>query len=74
MLSKNFLRKQRTKKGLSQLELTRRTGIAPNIISDLERGRAYPYPGWRKKLAAALEVPEADLFPEVGNSCATSTE
>ena len=62
---KNCIREQRKKKGLSQLEVMRKSGIAPNIISDLERGRLYPYPGWRKRLAIALDVDEKILFPEV---------
>lgn len=59
----NNLRKVREGKKLTQLELGRRTLIAGNIISNLETGKVYPYPGWRRKLAAALEVPENKLFP-----------
>lgn len=70
----NNLRKIRERKGLSQLELGRRTGIAGNIISTLERGRIYPYPGWRRKLAAALEIPEDKIFPkEAGGNGRTVT-
>jgi len=64
----NNLRKIRQGKNLSQLALGRKTGIAGNIISNLENGKIFPYPGWRKRIATALSVPEQDLFPEVDNS------
>ena len=71
---KSNLKKFRTAKKLSQAGLTRLTGISPSIISAIENEKLYCYPGWRKKFAEALEVPEADLFPEVSESCATSNE
>jgi transcriptional regulator with XRE-family HTH domain len=60
----NNLRKIREKQKLSQLALGRKTGIAGNIISNLENGKIFPYAGWRRKLAAALGVSEAELFPQ----------
>ena len=65
----NRLREIRKQKGLSQLDLMRATGIAPTDISALERGRSYPWPGWRKKLAKVLDVSEEVLFPEVNKDC-----
>ena len=41
------------------------TDIYPNDISQIERGERKAFPGWRKRLAKALEVPEEELFPEI---------
>lgn len=60
----NRLREERLLRGLTQLELAKRTDIHPVEISRIERGVVKPYPGWRKRLAAALNVPEYELFPE----------
>ncbi len=59
----NNLRKIRERHGLSQLALSRKTGIAGNIISNLENGKIFPYTGWRRRLAKALKVNESELFP-----------
>ena len=60
----NNLRKERVKKGISQLELSRLTRIAPSNICTIENGKQYPYSGWRKRIAKALGVAEKDVFPE----------
>lgn len=60
----NFLKEVRKQRGLSQLTLAKLTNIAPSDISRIENGWLYPYPGWRKRLAKALGVTEAELFPE----------
>ncbi len=65
MVTVNNLRNVREKKGISQLELARITRIAPANICNIENGRQYPYPGWRKRLSEALQVDEQELFPEV---------
>lgn len=62
----NRLREFRHKRGLSQLRLAMLTGIQPPLISRLENGWLYPYPGWRKRLARALSTTEGELFPEGG--------
>lgn len=59
----NRLREIRKKQGLSQLRLAYLTGIQPPIIPRIENGWLKPYPGWRKRLARALKIPEAELFP-----------
>ncbi len=59
----NALREIRQEKNLSQLELGRRSKIAPATISLIEAGKQYPYPGWRKRLAVTLDVGESELFP-----------
>lgn len=51
-------------RGWTQFELARRANVSPSIISQLETGKLFPYPGWRRRLAQALEVSEGDLFPE----------
>lgn len=65
MVATNNLRLIRTKKGLSQLALAATTRISPSVISNIENGKVYPYPGWRERLAQALDVSETDLFPGV---------
>ena len=45
----------------SQKELADRTGIAANIISDLERGQRSMSPTWAKRIAEAIEVYSANL-------------
>ena len=60
----NALKEIRTKAGLSQLDLAKKTNIAPAEISRIENGWLYPYPGWRKRLAKALKVSEGELFPD----------
>ena len=52
----------RRKAGIwSQKELAMRTGIAPNIISDLERGQRSMSPTWAKRIAEAVGVYATDL-------------
>lgn len=62
----NRLREVRKEKGLSQLKLAFMTGIAPSEISRIENGWLKPYPGWRKRLSRALDMPESELFPSNG--------
>ena len=57
------LKEVREDQGLSQLKLAFLTGISPGDISRIENGWIRPYPGWRKRLASALDVTEAELFP-----------
>jgi len=67
----NKLKTLRMLTGMSQLELSYKTKIAVTTISQLENGKIYPYPGWRKKLARALKTSEEELFPEVNSDGAT---
>lgn len=59
----NRLAEVRKKQGLSQLRLAMICGIQPTEISRIETGRLKPYPGWRRRIARALKVPESELFP-----------
>ncbi|TGE31885.1 helix-turn-helix transcriptional regulator [Desulfosporosinus sp. Sb-LF] len=56
------MRDARLKAGIgSQRELADRTGIAPSIISDLERGRRSMSPNWSKRISEALSAYSTDL-------------
>ncbi|MBN2074213.1 MAG: helix-turn-helix domain-containing protein [Dehalococcoidales bacterium] len=64
----NRIREFREKAGLSQVELARRAKVASTNLSSIERGQLMAWPKLRRRLARALKVAEADLFPvEVGN-------
>lgn len=60
----NRVREFRKKKGLTQLDLAKITEIYQNDISQIETGGRKVFPGWRKRLAEALEVEEEVLFPD----------
>ena len=64
MITQNNLRSHRIHRGFSQLELARRAKIAPGIISNIENQKQYPYKGWRKRIARALNASEKEIFPE----------
>lgn len=65
------LKEVRLAKGLTQFELAKRCDINPADISKIETGViGRPYAKWRKAIAAALEVKENELFPEVCEKCA----
>lgn len=56
---------ERKKRGWSQAELSRRTGIHPSIISNLEAGKWHPWPKYRRLLAQVLQTKADLLFEEV---------
>jgi transcriptional regulator with XRE-family HTH domain len=56
------LRKQRTGRGWSQEEFADRAGIHRTYVSDLERGARNPSILVLQRLAAALNVPAAELL------------
>jgi len=60
----NHLKRIRTKRGLSQLDLAKLCDITPSDISKIENDRIYPHPGWRQRLSDALNLPEDRIFPE----------
>ena len=60
----NRLKEIRLRKEISQLKLSQISGIAPCVISNIERGRQYVFPGWKRRIASALNVSESELFPE----------
>ncbi|MDX9917062.1 MAG: helix-turn-helix transcriptional regulator [Gudongella sp.] len=61
----NNLKAVRLSKGMSQFELAKLSNVGPGEISRLENGKIFPYPGWRQKLAEALQVSEETIFPDV---------
>ncbi len=54
----------RTQRGLSQVELARRSRIHPADISRIEGGRLVPYRPQVRRLARALGVPVEELTRE----------
>lgn len=56
----------RERKGWSKSELSRKSGVGLPEISRIEAQKLFAYPGWRRKISAALNVPEEKLFAEVG--------
>jgi transcriptional regulator with XRE-family HTH domain len=58
------VRRMRQERGWNQTELAFRSRLAPSVISQIENGKRDPSAGTLKKLAKALEVDVADLFPK----------
>src|SRR5437879_742324 len=57
----NLLRRYRAAAGLTQEELAGRAALSVRAIQDLERGlRRAPHPDTARRLAAALQLGEAD--------------
>lgn len=52
---------QREKK--TQFWLSRETGITCPDLSQVMNGKRYCFPGWRKKISQALDIPEEEIFP-----------
>lgn len=59
----NRVREVRQSKKMSCEALARKAEMASTDLSRLERGLKYPYPGWRRRIAEALQEPEDALFP-----------
>ena len=62
-MMRTALREKRLAAGLSQTRLAYMAEVPPCVISDTERGLRLPWPAARKALAGALQIPEAELFP-----------
>jgi len=59
----NSIKEEREKRGWSQVMLSIKTGgIAPSDLSAIENGKKVPHPGWRRRIARALQLDEATLF------------
>ena len=58
------LRRTRKERLLTQVELSRMTGVAQDSISALETGKREAHPGTIKKLAEALGVEPRKLLKE----------
>jgi transcriptional regulator with XRE-family HTH domain len=46
------------------------TGVSPATVTRIRKGQRNPSPEFRAKAAAALEVDEAELFPELAAGAA----
>lgn len=71
---KNRLRIIREEKAISQLALSRMTGIAGNVISNIENDKIHFYPGWKNRIAVALGINISDLDEEGGNDYESRNE
>jgi transcriptional regulator with XRE-family HTH domain len=58
------LRRIRKERLLTQLELSKMTGVAQDSISSLETGKREAHPGTIRKLAEALGVEPKELIKE----------
>jgi transcriptional regulator with XRE-family HTH domain len=58
----NRLRAVREALGVSQAELSRRSGISQPLLSRAERGEIRTWPKLRRDAAAALRLPEDLIF------------
>lgn len=58
------LREQRQKRGWSLTRLCVLTGIDPSALSKIERGVWPCGPEWRRRIAAAFQMSEDELFKE----------
>ena len=54
----------RSQKGISQRELSRRSGIAGSYLSRIENRHLEPRPKTLRRLAEALDVPMAEFFQD----------
>lgn len=59
----NKLREIRFLKGLTQIELEKKSGIHRTTISPIEAGYIEPSSEQKMRLAHALEVPLTDIWP-----------
>jgi len=55
---------ERKKRGWSQAELSRKTGIHPSIISNLEAGKWHPWPKYKRLLGELFHVDPPELLFE----------
>lgn len=67
MVFENNVTEYRENRGLSKQKLSQLTGISPSNIYHIETAKTFPYPGWRKRLAEALNINEEKLFPQYTN-------
>jgi transcriptional regulator with XRE-family HTH domain len=61
------IKKIRTRKGISQMELSLRSELSQSFLANLEKGKKQPSVLTIIKIADALEVNPKDFFPESTN-------
>jgi len=52
------------RKRISQAKLARMAEMNPTDVNAMIHERRPAFPGWRKRIAAALNMPETEVFPE----------
>lgn len=57
------LKEIRLEKGLTQAELAKKADLNANYYAKIERGEVKPAPEAYEKIAKALKVTAADIFP-----------
>lgn len=60
---RNALLRLLSERGWTDVELAARTGIGRPHVNELKNGRAMPRVGTALRIAAALELPVAAVFP-----------
>lgn len=55
----------RHERGLTQRAVAEKVGVSRGLISMVEGGNVLPYPSLRKRIARALGVNVADIWPEL---------
>lgn len=63
----NNLREIRESRNLSQFQLAKLADVTPSDISRIENNKIFAYPGWRTRLAKALETEEKEIWPNDNN-------
>ena len=63
MAKNNNLREFRTKKLMTQKQLSEKTGVCSGTISAIENGHTNPMDVTRRRLAKFFQRPSADIFP-----------
>lgn len=58
------LKRLRIRNALTQAELAEKAGLTHAAVARIERNEAEPRPTTLRKLAVALSVKPADLFPD----------
>jgi len=61
----------RNQKGITQQQLSERTGLAPSYVSRIENRHLEPRPQTLRKIALGLEVPISDIFQERASQLGT---
>ena len=58
------LREERLEQNIRLVDLSKRTGLPVSTLCNLEKGRCYAWPKYRRLLSEALGVKESVLFGE----------
>ena len=64
ILSKN-MKTYREKRGLSQMALANKAGLATNFVNDIENGKKWISPSTLSKISEALGIAPYKLFLEI---------